>query len=172
MSVGKAGERGDITEFEQIYEAYYPYVKKYVISLCFDDVLADDVAQETFLKAFQKIDSFKGDCKIETWLCRIAHNIFVSQKRRKQTENIDDYSEIASSFSVYGEAEDGITSKEILKILMTLESPYKDVFYMKAMGEMDYEVIAQVFGKTQSWARVTYFRARKMIAERLGVTNE
>ena len=53
-----------------------------------------------------------------------------------------------------------------------IHNDYKEVFYMKALGELPFSVIAEVFGKTESWARVTYHRARAKISERLGDFNE
>jgi len=161
-----------LDDFEIIYKKYYKYVKQYVISLCFDEILAEDITQETFLKAFEKADKFKGDSKIETWLCAIAKNIFLSYKRRKREENIDNYEYLTSEFTVENDSEDKETAKRILKILMTMKSPQKDVFYMRSMGEMQFDTISQIFGKTESWARVTYYRAKKEIIERLGENNE
>ena len=159
-------------EFESIYKKYYKYVKQYVISLCFDEMIAEDITQETFLKAFEKADKFKGDSRIETWLCAIAKNIFLSYKRRKKEESIDNYEYLTSEFTVENDSEDKETAKRILRILMSMKSPQKDVFYMRAMGEMPFDVISQIFGKTESWARVTYYRAKKEIIERLGENDE
>ena len=57
--------------------------------------------------------------------------------------------------------------KRILAEAVKLETPYKEVFYMKSLGDMPYSTIADVFGKTENWARVTYFRAKKQIEERM-----
>ena len=57
--------------------------------------------------------------------------------------------------------------KRILTEAVKLETPYKEVFYMKALGDMPYSTIADVFEKTENWARVTYFRAKKQIEERM-----
>ena len=147
-------------------------MKQYVVSLCFDELLAEDVTQETFFKAFEKADKFKGDSKIETWLCAIAKNVFLSYKRRKKEENVDNYEHLASAFTVENDSEDKETAKRILKILMTMNSPQKDVFYLRAIGEMPFDTISQIFGKTESWARVTYYRAKKEILKGLGEKNE
>ena len=77
-------------DFEIVYKKYYKYVKQYAVSLCFDELLAEEITQEAFIKAFENYKSFKGDCKVESWICRIAHNIFVSMKRKPTNENIDD----------------------------------------------------------------------------------
>ena len=160
------------TDFEQIYEQYYSVVYRYLLSMTKDKHLAEDFTQETFYKAFKNIDKFKNECRIETWLCRIAHNEFVSLKRKKKMENIDDYTTLASFDNIVENADDKECARKILEISTELSSPYKEVFYMKALGELPFSVIAEVFGKTESWARVTYHRARAKISERLGDFNE
>ena len=57
--------------------------------------------------------------------------------------------------------------KNILSASKELESPYKEVFYMKTLGDFSYEIIAEVFEKSESWARVTYYRAKQKIIERM-----
>ena len=113
----------------------------------------------------------KGDSRIETWLCAIAKNTFLSYKRRKKEENVDNYEHLTSEFTVENDSEDKETAKRILTILMAMNSPQKDVFYLRAIGEMPFDTISQIFGKTESWARVTYYRAKKEILERLGENN-
>ncbi len=155
-------------DIELIFNKIYKYVKSYAISLCFDEGLAEEITQETFYKALLNIDKFKGDCQIETWLCRIAHNTFVNLSKKKKHENIEDYTALSSLENIAVDVDDKETANRILTLSTQLESPYKEVFYMKALGEVSFSVIAEVFGKTESWARVTYFRARKQIQEKLG----
>ena len=159
-------------ELEKMCNLHYKYVKSYALSLCLNETLAEDITQETFYKAFKNIDKFNNNCRIETWLCRIAHNEFVSLKRRKKTENIDDYNFLSSFDNALENTEDKETAQKILEISTALPSPYKEVFYMKALGEVSFSVIAEVYGKTESWARVTYHRARMKIFEGLGEYNE
>ena len=169
--INEEGGKG-LEDFEIIYKKYFKYVKHYAVSLCFDELLADEITQEAFIKAFNNYKNFKGDCKVESWICRIAHNIFVSMKRKPINENIDNCLFLVSDENLHSELEGKEQSKAILKALMTLSSPYKDVFYMRAVGEMQFDVIAEVFEKSESWARVTYYRAKKEILERLGDLNE
>lgn len=165
-------EGNGLDDFGIIYERYYRYVKQYAVSLCFDELLAEEITQEAFIRALEHYSSFKGDCKVESWICRIAHNVFVSMKRKPVSENIDNCLFLVSQDDSQSDIERREQSKAILKILMTLSSPYKDVFYMRAVGEMPFDTIAEVFEKTESWARVTYYRAKKEIIERLGADNE
>lgn len=63
-------------ELDEIYRQYFQTVYKYALSLSGDPNTAEEVAQETFFKALKKIDGFKGDCSVQTWLCSIAKNTF------------------------------------------------------------------------------------------------
>ena len=60
----------------------------------------------------------------------------------------------------------------IHKTLHSMEEPYREVFELRVFGELSFLQISQIFGKTESWARVTYHRARLKIQERLGEHNE
>ena len=156
-----------LDDLEKVCNLHYKYVKGYAFSLCLNETLAEDITQETFYNAIKKIDTFKNDCKIETWLCSIARNIFLNSKRKNQTENILDYPDLATDST----PEENVIKNENIKRILTeavnLETPYKEVFYMKILGDMPYSIIADVFSKTENWARVTYFRAKKQIEERM-----
>ena len=154
-------------DLEKMCNLHYKYVKSYALSLCLNEAMAEDITQETFYNAIKKIDTFKNDCKIETWLCSIARNIFLNSKRKKQTENISDYPNLVAENNL----EENVIKNENIKRILTeavkLQTPYKEVFYMKTLGDMPYSTIADVFEKTENWARVTYFRAKKQIEERM-----
>ncbi|MBO5896978.1 MAG: sigma-70 family RNA polymerase sigma factor [Clostridia bacterium] len=154
-------------DLELIFNKYYKYVKGYALSLCFDEALAEEITQEAFYKALKNVDKFKNQCRMETWLCTIARNEFVSLKRKRKTESIDDYSFLVSNESASQSVEDKEQVRQVLQSATQLPTPHKEVFYMKAMGELPFSVIAEVYGKTESWARVTYHRARQKIIERM-----
>ncbi len=153
-------------DFDEIYSVYFKEVYKFVFSLCRNHSLAEEVTEETFFKALLKIDGFKGDCKIGTWLCKIAKNTYFDyvKKHKRQTElNPDTASDddIAKCF------EDSETAYLIHKALHKLKEPYKEVFGLRVLGEMEFSKIAALFGKSESWARVTCYRAKIMIKEEL-----
>lgn len=163
----KSKERGkDMENIELIFQKYYKYVKSYSISLCFDEYLAEEITQETFYKALINIDKFRNECQMETWLCKIAKNEFLSLKRKEK--NLQLNQEIIPTFDDFVvNLENREQAKIVLEYATELESPYKDVFYMRVMGEFSYSVIGEVFSKSENWARVTYYRARQKIAERM-----
>nr|WP_301281489.1 RNA polymerase sigma factor [Anaerocolumna aminovalerica] len=86
----KGGE--NVTEFEEIYSEYFEDVYRYVLCLCRNESIAEDITQETFFKALKNIDSFKGDCKMSVWLCQIAKNSYFSYLKKEQNnfERVED----------------------------------------------------------------------------------
>lgn len=156
-----------LDDLEKMCNLHYKYVKSYALSLCLNEALAEDITQETFYNAIKKIETFKNDCKIETWLCSIAKNVFLNLKRKKQTENILDYPNLVADSSLEEDVINDESVKRILTEAVNLETPYKEVFYMKSLGDMPYSTIAAVFSKSENWARVTYYRAKKQIEERM-----
>lgn len=60
---------------------YYKIVFGYVFSLCENKELTEDIVQDTFVQAILHEKSFRGDCKVETWLCQIAKNLYYSHLR-------------------------------------------------------------------------------------------
>ena len=163
----KSKERGkDMENIELIFQKYYKYVKSYSISLCFDEYLAEEITQETFYKALINIDKFRNECQMETWLCKIAKNEFLSLKRKEK--NLQLNQEIIPTFDDFVvNLENREQAKIVLEYATELESPYKDVFYMRVMGEFSYSVIGEVFSKSENWARVTFFRVKNKIIEEM-----
>ena len=156
--------------FREIYEANVQEVYRFLLSLCRDEHLAEELTQETFVKAIERIDTFRGDCKISVWLCQIGKHLFYRQyqkgKHRAELEP-EHLDPILQEPSPEGDLLRSAESSEILRHLHTLEEPYKEVFTLRALGEVPYAQISALFGKTESWARVTYHRARLLLTERM-----
>ena len=63
--------------FDVIFTTYSPFVFRYLRSLCGDAAVAEELTAETFYRAYTHFDSFRGDSKLETWLCAIAKNAYL-----------------------------------------------------------------------------------------------
>ena len=126
-------------DFEEVYRTCFRQVYAYVFSLCGNRCLTEEVTQETFFKALKQLDRFRGDCKISVWLCQIAKNTLFSLRRKKEEKFSKDH--------------------------FLEEEPYKEVFSMRVFGELSFAEIAALFEKSESWARVTYFRAKRKILD-------
>ena len=154
-------------DFEQVYKTYYPQVYLYLLKLCKDELLAEEITQDTFFKVLKNIDSYRGDCKFSVWLCQIAKNQFYSylKKNRRLTdfplENLSEEGEEGLEVQVANKE----MALKIHEVLHEIEEPYREVFWMRTFGELSFGEIARVHKKSESWARVTYHRAKMMIRE-------
>lgn len=156
-------------EFEKLYSNYYPQVYRYVLKLCSDEVLAEEITQETFFKVLKNINSFKGECKFSVWVCQIAKNtLYTYLKKQKRTLDIPlDSLEIEQENLIENLVADKDMALRIHEVLHVLEDPYREVFWMRTFGELSFLEIARIHKKTESWARVTYHRAKMKIKEEL-----
>ncbi len=148
-------------DFEKVYSEYYDTVFRYILSICKDEAWAEEITQEAFFKALKNIDSFQGKCKLRVWLCQIAKNTFYTDAKKRSRE-ISDFT--LASIPVSDTSQQDLMRKEdafeIHKALHMLDEPYKEVFWMRTFGELSFKDIGMLFGKTESWARVTYHRAK------------
>ena len=158
------------SDFNEIYALYFQDVYKFLLALCHDEELAEELTQDTFFKAMKNYESFRGDCKILTWLCQIAkHSFFLNDKRRKRNVDLDAVSnELADDTNsieiLLGQKEQAF---EIHKLLHHLPEPFKEVFSLRVLGELSFHDIAKLFDKTESWARVTFHRAKLKLIEQI-----
>ena len=162
----EGGEK--VTDFQEVYNLYFRDVYRYALSLCRNESVAEEITQETFYKALEKLGSFDGKCKLSVWLCQIAKNTYISMCRKDKHLAPDaDTSLLPQGGSLEERFCDQETAFAIHKVLHALEEPYKEVFSLRTFGELSFKQIAELFGKTETWARVTYHRARLKIKEEL-----
>lgn len=154
-------------DFDKIYAEYFSEVYKFVLTLCQNSVLAEEITQEVFFKALKNIESFKGECKLSTWLCRIAKNTFYDYAKKNNRQVDYPLEIIISDENIEDKFADKETAYSIHKVLHKLNEPYKEVFWLRTFGELSFAQIGSLFDKTESWARVTYYRAKVMIKEEL-----
>lgn len=152
-------------DFEKIYSEYYDAVFQYVLSLCRDEQWAEEITQEAFFKALNSINTFRGECKLSVWLCQIAKNTFYTAAKRQQRQVDYPLELLQAGEAIDQRLFDKDTAFQIHKLLHALDEPYKEVFWMRTFGELSFKEIGILFGKTESWARVTYHRARMKIKE-------
>ena len=160
-------------DFEATYAACFHKVFRFALSMTGNAAEAEDVAQETFFRAMKNISSLKNDAAVDAWLFRIARNVFISRLRKRKREIPDDNPEaLSSENSIEQQLEDKDQAARILKALHRLSEPYKEVFTLRVYGEIPYREIAALFEKGESWARVTYYRARLMLTETMEKEND
>jgi RNA polymerase sigma-70 factor (ECF subfamily) len=158
-----------VADVEQIYEQYFQDVYLFALSLSRDQQIAEEITQETFVKAVKNIDQFNGNCKISVWLCQIAKNTYFKYMDKQKRLHFGDPQEKiqGSSLSIEQKLIDKTDALRIHKLLHSLKEPYKEVFTLRVFGELSFNHISEVFGRTESWARVTFHRARNIIQDLL-----
>ena len=209
-------------DFENIYQEYFKDVFLFLRSISAGEELAQELTQETFMKALKKIDSFDGRKDIRAWLFTIARNThdttdFSALRALEILKHLKSayFSSKNSSFSVFlGSSRhafsckhekharltlvsyytycrrrniytgrdipenipedqepviDHLIDEEMAflahKFLHHMDEPYKEVFTLRVFGELSFDKIALLFDKTENWARVTFYRAKKQMLE-------
>ena len=151
-------------DFEQIYRLYFRDVYAFMLSLSRNETIAEEITQETFYKALQNIEQYKGTCKMNVWLCQIAKNTYFTQLEKQKRLQPELPEQQDDKF-----VEQQFLQKEnafyLHQLLHRLDEPYKEVFTLRIFGELPFAQISQLFGKTESWARVTFHRAKQKIIQ-------
>ncbi len=152
---------------EKLYETYYMRVFSFAMTLAQNREQAEEITQETFFRAFSSQNRFRGESDELTWLCAIARNLFIDEKRRlsRTQEFPEELPETGPGMEQ--KAIDRDTSFRIHVALHGLEEPYREVFELRIFGELSFREIGMIFKKTENWARVTYHRARLKLQERM-----
>ena len=163
----RGGEK--VKKIEKLYQLYFKDIYLFVKAISKDEHIAEEITQETFFKAIKSINYFKGDCDIRVWLCQIAKNTYYSYCKKNNCIVSDEEIEIANTEqkTIENQLLDKEQAIAIHKLLHKLEEPYKEVFHLRTFGELSFKEIGEVFGKTESWSRVTYYRAKMKIIENL-----
>lgn len=156
-----------VTDLADIYKQYFREVYYFVFSLSRNESIAEEITQETFFKAVKSIDKFNGNCKISVWLCQIAKNTYYSHVEKQKRFEWDNTPEKANENSIEEMLIDKESALRIHKALHRLDEPYKEVFTLRVFGELSFIEISQLFGKTESWSRVTFYRAKQKIQDLL-----
>lgn len=128
--------------------------------------MAEELLQETFYQAFVHIDRFEGRCSLYTWLCQIGKNAWLKEVRRKKRFSDEPPETLTLPSRDPLPEEQYIREEDFLRIqraVLRLEEPYRDVFILHAYGGAKLKDIAASFGRSESWARVTYYRAKQQI---------
>ncbi len=153
--------------FEALFARYFSKVYHFAYSLTRSEAAAEELTQQTFYKALKNIDSFEGRSDPGTWLCSIAKREYFNQSARSRERAY------APDSAVFDRAEAGAEAQiertedamRIHRHLHELEEPYREVFMLRVFGELKYAQIAALFGKTEGWARVTYYRAKQLLCQ-------
>lgn len=157
-----------MTDFEKLFNENQGFIYKYLMKLCNNSSLAEELTQETFFRAYMNFSGLKNKNKASVWLCQIAKNsYFAWYNEQKKLKSLDEANEIKD----FSNLEENFIQKDLtekaLCCLHQLEEPYKEVFMLSVLGQVSLKDISKIFGKSESWARVTFYRAKQKLSERM-----
>lgn len=157
-------------KIEKIYREYYDTVFKYLFCLTHDKELSEDLLQETFVRMIKNIDKFEGKSKLSSWLCEIAKNLWIDylrKNKRKVELNENEELNIQSEQNIENEYIEREDENKVFEKIKALDEISQKVMYLRVKGEMSFKEIGDILGKSENWARVTFYRAKQKVKEEM-----
>lgn len=152
---------------ENVYKKYANLIKNYIFLVTKDVDLAEEVMQETFVVAIDRIDKFRGECEISVWLCSIAKKILYKKTKKSKIQDtipIDEV-EIQDAEQVEEKFIENDSKLKIYKALQTLDPNTREVMLLRMTGELTFKEIGEIMNKSANWAKVTYFRGKEKLVK-------
>ena len=147
--------------FDEIYSTHFSYVRRFLLRVAGgNEHIADDLTQETFFQAYKSIHKFKGNCRVETWLCYIAQNVFYAYcKKEKKQKRFEELQTSAENAGYY--IQDGhYLERDVAVILSQFPSRVSKVLSYRLFQDTPYAEISGLLGISENSAKVIYHRGR------------
>ena len=157
-----------MNDIERAYTTHARDVYRYLLSLTHDEDLAEELTQETFFRAMRTIHRYTGNCKLSVWLCQIARHLWYQWlekhsrwKREELTEELPGGETPERSVLLHME------KTALYRAIHALPEPMREVVHMRLTGEFTFAEIGGILGKSENWARITFYRAQKKVIEEM-----
>lgn len=150
---------------EQLYQENAKIVYHYLLSLCHDSSLAEDLTQETFLRAYQSLERYDGNCKISTWLCQIAKHLYYQylSKHKREVVTCPDEETVADTPPPEETVLYRLELMDVLKEMQKLPGQMREVIYLRVAADLSFREIGEILGRSENWARVNFYRGKEML---------
>ena len=170
----KGGERMRKDAVEELYRLYAPTVYKYLMCLCHDAHLAEDLTADTFEEALRGIHKFRGEAKLSVWLCGIAKRKYYMHLRKQgRVQAIPlENAPLISPEDIERDVLDRADKVDFYRALQALPPEAREVFYLRLSGDMTFEEIGSILGRSGNWARGTFYRGKEKLKRRLNEDGE
>ena len=155
-----------LTNCEEVYAVYFDDVYRYLLSLSGSESVAEELTSETFFRAMDALDRFRGECSVRVWLCQIAKHLWYQHLRKANRETeLPEEAELPLVPSAEEEAVSRSGQLDMLRRVHELPEPGREVVYLRAFGGLSFREIGDVLGKTETWARVTFYRGKERLKQ-------
>lgn len=172
-AIARRVQDGDVNAFGLLVERYEQKLRRYARRFLFDRNDADDLIQDTFLKAYEGIQGYDPDKKFSPWIYRIAHNVFLNELRARGSRPIlsFDFDTIFAHIPARETADDlALRSEEkerVAKALRILDPKYREPLILFYFEDMAYREIADVLDIPTATVGVRIARAKQMVRKTL-----
>ena len=162
-------------DLSEIYKSYANEVKCFLLCLTSSEDLAEELTQETFYQAVKSIHRYNGECKMSVWLCQIAKHCYFDYLKKAKHRNHTSIDYLMQTGADIRSNEDlpditmikESTLREIHQEIRQLQEPYAEIFLLRTTMELSFREIGDIYEKSENWARVTYYRAKCKLEERM-----
>lgn len=155
-------------DIERAYTQHAREVYRYLLSLSHDEELAEELTQETFFRAMRTIGSYDGSCKLSVWLCQIAkHTLYQWLDKRSRWKTVELTDEVPGGDSPEKSTILYTEKTTLYKAIHSLPEPMRELVHMRLTGEFSFAEIGQILGKSENWARTTFYRAKQKIMKEM-----
>ena len=149
-------------DMSRLYQQHAQTVYKFLLAQCRDAHLAEELTQETFYQAIRSVDRFNGSCKVSVWLGQIAKHLWYQHLRKHRREAAEGPPEtVLPSAEEETLAQEG--QLELLRKIHALSPDAREVVYLRSFGGLSFREIGDVCGRTETWARVTFYRSKELL---------
>lgn len=157
---------------ENMCRNYINDVYSYLICITHNKDIAEELTQETMYKAIKNLKTYRGDCKINVWLCKIAKNewfMYLKKNKKISTISLSDIKSISLDINIEDKIVDELTEnskkKQIYELINRLDYETSQIMYLRLENDMNFQEIGAIFDKPERWARVKFFRGKEKIKE-------
>ena len=159
---------GDVRSYEELVRRYERLVGRVLYPYARREISVEDLVQETFLRAYDRLETYKPEYRFKTWLLAIANHLGVDTlRRRKETVEFNPETHASSVSSPEAEAMAADRSKDVREAVVALPETYGVPLILRYSEGLSYAEIAEVLGVTVPAVKSRLFRARNMLAGNL-----
>lgn len=155
-------------DFDNLYRENADIVYRYLFSVTHDADLAQELTQQTFCEAISHPGNYRGDAALSSYLCGIAKNLAKKEFARRARHDYVPLEEVRDG-PVTASAEEAVSEKmgreDLFHRIHALPEAMREVVYLRLAGELSFAQIGTILGKTENWARVTFYRAKQKLME-------
>ncbi len=157
-----------MVDLDAVYRAHSASVYRFLLAKTGSRQLAEELTQETFYQAVRSIDRFDGSCEITTFLFGIAKNVWYNARRKGKKAAVP--LEETAPLTVPSAETDVLARmgrEEIISAVHRIPEPGREVLYLRLLGSLSFAEIGAILGRTENWARVTYYRAKQLLIKEM-----